>query len=61
MPGMPHHISQRGNRRQQVFFNDGDYAAYLELLVQWCGKHGVEIWGYCLMPNHYNGRGFSGA
>jgi putative transposase len=49
---MPHHITQRGNRRQQVFFNDGDYAAYLELLAEWCGEHGVEIWSYCLMPNH---------
>jgi putative transposase len=49
---MPHHITQRGNRRQQVFFNDGDYGAYLELLAEWCGEHGVEIWSYCLMPNH---------
>lgn len=49
---MPHHITQRGNRRQQVFFNDADYAAYFELLAEWCGEHGVEIWSYCLMPNH---------
>ena len=50
--GMPHHVTQRGNRRQQTFFNDGDYAAYLELLGEWCGEEGVDIWGYCLMPNH---------
>jgi len=31
IPGMPHHITQRGNRRQQTFFHDEDYAAYLEL------------------------------
>jgi putative transposase len=49
---MPHHVTQRGNRRQQTFFQDGDYAAYLELMAEWCGKEGVEIWGYCLMPNH---------
>jgi putative transposase len=49
---MPHHITQRGNRRQTTFFCDEDYAAYLELMSQWCGKHGVEIWAYCLMPNH---------
>jgi Transposase IS200 like len=49
---MPHHITQRGNRRQQTFFNDGDYAAYLELMADWCREEGVEIWGYCLMPNH---------
>ena len=38
IPGMPHHVTQRGNRRQQTFFNDGDYAAYLELMVEWCGE-----------------------
>ena len=49
---MPHHITQRGNRRQQTFFNDGDYAAYLELMAEWCREKGVQIWSYCLMPNH---------
>ncbi len=49
---MPHHVTQRGNRRQQTFFNDGDYAAYIELMVEWCGKEGVEIWAYSCMPNH---------
>jgi putative transposase len=52
VPGMPHHVTQRGNRRQQTFFNDGDYAAYLELMGEWCREKGVEIWSYCLMPNH---------
>ncbi len=52
IPGLPHHVTQRGNRRQQTFFNDGDYAAYLELMAEWCREEGVEIWGYCLMPNH---------
>ena len=52
IPGMPHHITQRGNRRQQTFFNDGDYAAYMELMAEWCREEGVEIWSYCLMPNH---------
>ena len=50
--GLPHHITQRGNRRQQTFFNEGDYAAYLELMSEWCRDQGVEIWSYCLMPNH---------
>jgi len=51
-PGLPHHITQRGNRRQQTFFIDEDYQCYLELMAQWCGAHQVEIWSYCLMPNH---------
>ena len=52
VPGLPHHITQRGNRRQQTFFRDEDYAAYLELMADWCRERGVEIWAYCLMPNH---------
>ena len=31
-----HHITQRGNRRRQTFFNDGDYAAHLDLMADWC-------------------------
>ena len=52
IPGMPHHVTQRGNRRQQTFFNDGDYEAYLDLMAEWCQKEGVDVWAYCLMPNH---------
>jgi len=52
IPGMPHHVTQRGNRRQQTFFRDDDYAAYIELMADWCREEGVEVWGYCLMPNH---------
>lgn len=51
-PGCPHHITQRGNRRQQTFFCDEDYLAYLDLMAEWCRKCEVDIWGWCLMPNH---------
>ena len=51
-PGFPHHITQRGNRRQETFFNDEDYQAYIDLLSEWCSRYGVEVWAYCLMPNH---------
>lgn len=52
LPGIPHHVTQRGNRRERTFFEDGDYALYLDLLAHASGQHGVEIWAYCLMPNH---------
>ena len=52
MAGVAHHVTQRGNRRQQVFFSDEDYAAYRTLLAEGCRAAGVEVWGYCLMPNH---------
>ncbi len=50
--GIPHHITQRGNRRMPTFFRDEDYQAYIELMREWCMKYHVEIWAYCLMPNH---------
>ena len=52
VPGYPHHITQRGNRRQQTFFESSDYSHYLGLLTEECMKSNVEIWAYCLMPNH---------
>ena len=52
IPSVPHHVTQRGNRRQQVFFDDGDDRAYLALLAEHLGKAGVAVWGWCLMPNH---------
>jgi len=51
-PGFPHHVTQRGNRKQQTFFSDDDYHAYLDLIAEWCTAYSVELWGYCLMPNH---------
>ena len=51
-PGYPHHVTQRGNRRQRVFFTDEDYLGYIGLMSEWCGKYGTETWAYCLMPNH---------
>lgn len=52
LPGIPHHVTQRGNRRERTFFEEGDYALYLDLLAEAAVRHGVEIWSYCLMPNH---------
>src|SRR4051794_9916536 len=52
VPGLPLHITQRGNRRQQTFFGTDDYLLYLSLLAEWCDRCGVEIGSYCLMPTH---------
>ena len=51
-PGYPHHITQRGNRKQETFFSDDDYRTYLGLMAEWCLRCNVEVWAYCLMPNH---------
>lgn len=51
-PGRPHHVLQRGNRRQKVFFNDDDRKEYLEYLMLYAKPAGIHFWGYCLMDNH---------
>lgn len=52
LPGIPHHVTQRGSRRQPTFFRDSDYARYLSLLRHWCVRTGTAVWAWCLMPNH---------
>ena len=52
VPGCPHHVTQRGNRRQTVFFDDADYRDYIALMAESCAKAGTAVWAYCLMPNH---------
>ena len=50
--GYPHHITQRGNNREPVFFDDDDRWAYLDFLSHYTQKYQVDIWAYCLMTNH---------
>jgi putative transposase len=52
IPHIPHHITQRGNRSQKVFFSDKDKAAYLALLYKHAQDAGLTFWAYCLMDNH---------
>ena len=52
VPNLPHHITQRGNRRQKTFFNKSDYEEYISLMRTFCRLHNIKIWAYCLMPNH---------
>ena len=52
VPGYPHHVTQRGNRRQRTFFTDDDYRHYIALVSESARQTETEIWSYCLMPNH---------
>lgn len=52
IPGIPHHVTQRGNRREPVFFGPGDYRHYIDLLAEAAAEAQTEVWAYCLMPNH---------
>jgi len=49
---LPHHVIQRGLQGRQTFLDQDDYAAYFEIITQCCLGHGVDIWAYCLMPDH---------
>jgi len=51
-PALPHHVTQRGNRRQQTFFADEYYVEYRTVLASACRGVGTEVLPYCLMPNH---------
>jgi putative transposase len=52
VPGCPHHVTARGNRREPIFFEDGDQDIYRDLLAEQMVKASVAVWSYCLMPNH---------
>ena len=51
IPGLPHHVTQRGARRERLFFQDEAAAAYPTLIATVARKAGTSIWSYCLMPN----------
>ena len=52
VPGCAHHVTQRGNNHQDVFFVDDDRRVYLGLLKRAAAQYGLLIHGYCLMTNH---------
>jgi putative transposase len=52
VPGLAHHVTQRGNRREPIFFEPGDQEVYRDLLADQAQKARVAVWAYCLMPNH---------
>ena len=52
VPGIAHHITQRGNNRETIFMDEKDNYQYLEWLKKYSDKYGMKIWAYCLMGNH---------
>jgi len=52
LPGIPYHITHRGNRRGEIFYSDEDRRDYLRLLQRAAARFGLRLWGYCLMSNH---------
>jgi putative transposase len=52
VPAVPHHLTHRGNNKQQTFFADADYRLYKKYLAAACADTATAIWAWCLMPNH---------
>lgn len=52
VPGIAHHVIQRGNRQQAIFFSDADRKAYVALLAEACARHATTCLAWCLMDNH---------
>jgi len=52
VPGCAHHVTQRGNRKADVFRDDSDHKVYIRMMHDACESNHVAVWAYCLMPNH---------
>ena len=52
VPGIPHHVTQRGNHQTKLFYSPLFFHEYLEILKKQCDRTGLVIDGYCLMDNH---------
>lgn len=52
IPGVAHHITQRGNYGQDVFVTDDDRVVYLRYLRESARQSGLDVTAYCLMTNH---------
>lgn len=52
VPGVAHHVMQRGNRGQPVFFGEGDAQLYVDLIAAALQRTGTRCLAWCLMPNH---------
>ncbi len=50
--GVPHHVTQRGNGRQDIFFCERDRSVYLDTLFDYAERYSLRVCGYCLMTNH---------
>ena len=54
LPGAIYHVTSRGNRRAPIFHDHRDHLIWLDILAETAVEHGFQIYGYCLMPNHYH-------
>jgi REP element-mobilizing transposase RayT len=53
-PEIFYHVTMRGNNRQNIFLNDGDFALFFRALHYTFSKHSFTMIAYCIMNNHYH-------
>lgn len=49
-----YHILNRGNGKQKVFYKERDYQSFIQLIKEAKERHPVQLFAYCLMPNHFH-------
>ena len=49
-----YHLYNRGNKKKEIFLDDGDYHYFVHVLREGLYEHNVRILAYCLMPNHFH-------
>jgi putative transposase len=50
--GLVYHVINRGNNRQPVFADEGDFTAFLQAIADLKERRPFDLYGYCLMDNH---------
>lgn len=53
-PECPHHVTQRGSNRMDIFLDQQDREFFLGCLRKWSGQTETRVWAYCLMTNHFH-------
>ena len=54
IPNLPHHVLNRSNNKEIIFFDDEDFKFFLRQIKKYKEKFGIKIYHYCVMPNHYH-------
>lgn len=49
-----YHVFNRGNRKQLVFYKEGDYQFFIDKMSEYLKFFNIRIDAYCLMPNHFH-------
>ena len=53
-PALIYHIINRGNNRQRVFYDESDFQAFLKAMLDLKTRRPFDLFGYCLMSNHFH-------